>query len=540
MDVQSTSQRRADPQPVTPVNDPPEQIPPEQLNPEQLNSEQNPLEQNPSEQSAVSPVAKNRRVKIVLVGIGLIVIVATVAALMPDKKVESAGLTHTIKRGELIVSVTEQGTLESSDNTEIICKVRGYSTVTWVIPSGTMVETGDELFRLDTKVIEETVSLQKTNVDIAVATLEETKAALRSAEIRKDAYLEGRYLIRLQGLERDEVIAQSRLRTVKETLSDSERLFARGYGNRLEVEGIRQAVKQAELELESTEVEIEVLEQYTKTMEIASMDGRIASLSAKRSADEAGLDTDEKRRDRALEELDYCVGVAEKAGLVIYPKAAAWKNTPDVQEGGVVTKDQVMLIMPDMTKMQVKVGIHESIVDRLALGMEATIALPEKTLKAEVSSIASVTKPAGWWTGNVVKYDTIVELPSVDGLKPGMSAEVKVIIARHQDVLLIPVAAVVETEEGDFCWVETGEGRKRRSLKLGDTNDVFIVVEAGLKEGDKVVLNPLAYVEEAQNEALVSFDLNQAEDQSSDQADGKGQENVSTDKLNSVEDGNGN
>ncbi|MHC4310704.1 MAG: hypothetical protein ACYSSN_12255, partial [Planctomycetota bacterium] len=45
----------------------------------------------------------------------------------------------------------------------------------------------------------------------------------------------------------------------------------------------------------------------------------------------------------------------------------------------------------------------------------------------------------------------------------------------------------------------------RRSLKLGDTNDVFTVVKAGLKEGDKVVLNPLAF-EEEQTEVLKPLD----------------------------------
>jgi hypothetical protein len=64
---------------------------------------------------------------------------------------------------------------------------------------------------------------------------------------------------------------------------------------------------------------------------------------------------------------------------------------------------------------------------------------------------------------------------------------------------------VVETAEGDFCWVKTAEGAKRCSLRLGDTNDVFTVVKAGLKEGDKVMLNPLAF-EETQTEALKPSD----------------------------------
>jgi multidrug efflux pump subunit AcrA (membrane-fusion protein) len=107
----------------------------------------------------------------------------------------------------------------------------------------------------------------------------------------------------------------------------------------------------------------------------------------------------------------------------------------------------------------------------------------------------------------VVKYDTIIKLPPVPGLKPGMSAEVEVILARHENVLTVPVAAVVETAQGDFCWVRTTEGAKEcRTLQLGDTNDTFIVVKAGLEEGDEVVLDPLASIEEAQTLALTPRD----------------------------------
>ena len=106
----------------------------------------------------------------------------------------------------------------------------------------------------------------------------------------------------------------------------------------------------------------------------------------------------------------------------------------------------------------------------------------------------------------MVKYDTIIQLPEVEGLKPGMSAEVRVIIAEHKDVLKIPVAAVVETEKGVFfCWVKSDNGPKKRPLILGDSNDVFVVVKQGVTEGDEVILNPLSIVEEAQTEAKQSL-----------------------------------
>ncbi|MEK6234873.1 MAG: efflux RND transporter periplasmic adaptor subunit, partial [Planctomycetales bacterium] len=141
-------------------------------------------------------------------------------------------------------------------------------------------------------------------------------------------------------------------------------------------------------------------------------------------------------------------------------------------------------------KMQVKVGIHESMVDRVKEGLPARVVLPGKRLDGVISSVASVTRPASWWTGNEVRYDTLIRLPLVDGLRPGMSAEVEVTIARYENVLTVPVAAILETDEGDFCWVKTTDGPQRRELLLGDSNDVFTVAETGLQEGDLVILNP--------------------------------------------------
>jgi len=441
--------------------------------------------------------------------VAVLAVLATAAALIPgavSRRDSGAKLTHTISRGDLVVSVTEQGTLESSNNTEIKCKVRGYNTVIWVIEGGTEVKAGDELIRLDTKRIEDAISLQTTNVHTARATLEKSKADVAKAEIAIDEYLEGTYQLALAKLERGLKIAKRNLRTAKKTLDHTRLMCKRGYVTELEVEGNEFTVKRAQLELDVIQTEIDVLNKYTKEMELETLRGNLKASKSKLEADKAGLTMDEGRLDLASKELEYCVIKAERSGLVIHPSAAQWKDAPDVTEGATVRKDQVLLLMPDVSKMQVKVGVHESIVDRIKPGLAARVTLPDKKLNGKVASVASVTRPAGWWTGNVVKYDTIIELPPVDGLKPGMSAEVEVILDRHEDVLTIPVAAVVETAEGDFCWVNTADGTKRRSLRLGDTDDSFIIVKAGLKEGDEVVLNPLAFIEEAQLEVLKPFE----------------------------------
>jgi len=199
---------------------------------------------------------------------------------------------------------------------------------------------------------------------------------------------------------------------------------------------------------------------------------------------------------------------SEKSGMVIFPSAAAWKASPDITEGATVHKDQVLLLMPELQKMQVNVGIHESIVDRVKLGMLAKVSIPDSVIQGEVVSIASVARPAGWWTGNMVKYDAIIKLPEgTAGLKPGMSAEVEIVLSEYKDVLKLPVSAVLETTQDSLCWVRNRSGEiERRIVEVVEGNEVYVVINRGVDLGEEVVLNPVAFVREAQLEAMKSID----------------------------------
>jgi len=409
-------------------------------------------------------------------------------------------MTYTVRRGDLRVTLTEQGVLSSTDNTEIRCKVRGRNTVTWVIPSGSVVEQGDVLVRLDTKKIEESLSLQKTNVFEATATLAETETNLASVNLSIAAYENGDYRQRLNTKQTEVIIAESNFASAQKLYGHSKLLFKRGFVTELELESNAFTVTQADLELKVKETELFVLKQYTKALELERMRGNLEATQSKIAADQAGLQTDIARRDRAAVELENCTIVAPKSGLVIYPTAAAWKDTPDVAEGVAVSHDQVLLIMPVLDTMQVQIGVHEAVIDEIHPGLSATITLPDHVLEANVTDVSNIAQPLGSWSANVVKYDTIIQLPHTPGLKPGMSAGVEILIATHKDALSLPVSSVVDTSAGTFCWLSTANGPKKQQLILGDSNHIFVLVVQGVKEGDQVFLHPLTDIEEAQDD----------------------------------------
>jgi len=444
---------------------------------------------------------QNRSGMLLVLGLGVIVIAASAVALQPTlfaRQGDETALTYEVTRGNLLITITEQGSLESRKNTEIKSKVRGSNTVTWVIPSGTVVKPGDELVRLDTKQLEENLSLAKTNVHKSRASLAKTTSDLATAKIALQAYEEGEYITELKRRLSDVENSDANLKASRKMLARTENLFKSGFVSELEVRSQLLTVEQAQLELTVNRTKLDILKRYTKAMNLETQRGNLMAGHSYVKRDEAELAMNLSRRTRAEEELDNCVIKASRGGLVIYPLPAPWKNEPEITEGVNVRFDQVLLLMPDLSRMQIKVGIHEEMIERITEGLPATVILPDMTLDAKISSVATVTRPAAWWTGNMVKYDTIIELPSTHGLRPGMTAVVKVVVAEHKDVLSVPVAAVVEAENGHLCWVQTATGIQPRSLELGDSNDEFIVVLGGLNEGDKVLLNPRGHVEDGQ------------------------------------------
>ena len=110
--------------------------------------------------------------KIVL---GVTTIVAITAGTIPllqpgdGNRDDKSIMTYRVTRGDLSVTVTENGMLESSNNEEIKCMVKGGSTVLWVIETGTIVKPGEELVRMDTSLIEDNITQQQITYERAVA-----------------------------------------------------------------------------------------------------------------------------------------------------------------------------------------------------------------------------------------------------------------------------------------------------------------------------------------------------------------------------------
>ncbi|HEX7051604.1 MAG TPA: efflux RND transporter periplasmic adaptor subunit [Longimicrobiales bacterium] len=103
----------------------------------------------------------------------------------------------------------------------------------------------------------------------------------------------------------------------------------------------------------------------------------------------------------------------------------------------------ILMLMADLSDMQVRVLVDETDIGRIQPGQSAGVtvqAYPGRVFRGEVIKI----EPQAVVDQNVTMFPVLVGLENREGLlKPGMNAEVEIEIARRQDVVVVPNAAVV-------------------------------------------------------------------------------------------------
>ncbi|HTX20470.1 MAG TPA: efflux RND transporter periplasmic adaptor subunit [Candidatus Aquilonibacter sp.] len=236
----------------------------------------------------------------------------------------------------------------------------------------------------------------------------------------------------------------------------------------------------------------------------------------------------------ALANLGYCKihspvdGVVISRSVDLGQTVASSFNTPTLFQ-----------IANDLTKMQIDTSVDEADIGGVKNGQAADFtvyAYPNRTFHGVVTQVRN----APTTVNNVVTYDTVIDVTNSDySLKPGMTANVSIVVAEHNDVLEIPNAALrfqppdtamTETNalaaasgqsanNSNSAWAGSHEGRhggrgghgsgehpvshtvyvlvnngvgkgdelKAVEVKTGITDNIDTEVLSGLKEGDQVV-----------------------------------------------------
>lgn len=332
-----------------------------------------------------------------------------------------------------------------------------------------------------------------------------------------DRLSDGEAMQKLRKLQDDKQTAAKELRQAETTLEGTKRLFAKEFLPQTDLQRDEIAHGNAVLKLQSAETAERLFLKYEfpKTAEenlskyaeaVRELDrarkaaiSKTAQAEAKLKSAQGQYNIQSRQLKEYKEQLDKCTIKAEKPGLVVYGGAGqdmVWYGDQErIREGATVRERQSIITIPDMTKMSVRVKIHETYIKKVKKGQKARItvdAFADKLLTGEVSKVGVLPDSQNMWANPDMKvYLTTVDIEGThDWLKPGMSAKVEIMVSQLPDVVHVPTQAVVLNEGKRVCYVARGLKPERREVEIGEASDEFVEIKTGLQPGEKVLLRP--------------------------------------------------
>jgi len=439
---------------------------------------------------------------------------------------------HEVKRGNLLISVVEGGSLQAVSELAIRNMVEGTGRIIRIAPEGSYVKKGELLVELDSSSAQDQVNQQQitvrraelellqaekqleiaasqTNSDFTAANIQ-----LELAKIDLEKFKEGELAQLHRDLELEVDTVREQLTIDEERYRYSTNLLAAGFETKSKADADRLTWLRTEKNLQQATNSLWMFQQFdrrkletnyeSKVKEAQEDLSRVVKQSEAQMAQfQADLET--KKRTLALnqsklerDEQNLAAGkiLAPADGLVVYATPEGrFSSESMIEEGATVRFRQEIIKLPDVSAMKLTVKVHESHVGKVKPGQTAYVVLdpqPDQRYLGTVSKVALLPNTQDRWSNpNLKQYDTEIlitgQLP--DTVKPGVSASAEIIVTNLTDVLTLPVQAVT-TFRGKPVVYLAGARETPVPVQVGLFNTRFIHIIEGLNEGDRVVLNP--------------------------------------------------
>lgn len=293
-------------------------------------------------------------------------------------------------------------------------------------------------------------------------------------------------------------------------LIDPDKFQAKVQQARADVEAAKATLAKSEVTLEDELRNLRRDEELVKKGSISQKEYDSAKTKADAARAQVGIDKArvaqmEAKLSEADLELNYTRIVAPVTGVVISRNMDVGQTVTASFQTPVLFK-----IAEDLTRMQVDTNVDEADIGRVRVGQSAVFtvpAFPEKLFKASITQIRNEPKVEQ----NVVTYNVVLNVRNDElHLRPGMTANVQILISEVHDALMVPDQAFRFSPSASYARAKFGElpplkpGQRRVwKLKGRDTigpvtvtvgisgsQDVQVLTNE-LKAGDPVVVEEI-------------------------------------------------
>ena len=219
------------------------------------------------------------------------------------------------------------------------------------------------------------------------------------------------------------------------------------------------------------------------------------SLEARLRRNEADVEVAARQVDIYQEQLDDTVIRAPFAGVVVAKNAQPGEMVSPVSAGGGFTRTGIGTIV-DMSSLEIEIDVNEAYINRVSpdQGAVATLdAYPDWKIPAHVIAIIPTADRQRATVEVRVGFDQLDDriLPDM-GVKVAFheagAVEDGAVEVRYG--VLIPEEALRKDGGRNIVFVADSGIAERRAVSAAEFNSGTILVESGLKQGERVVINP--------------------------------------------------
>ena len=197
----------------------------------------------------------------------------------------------------------------------------------------------------------------------------------------------------------------------------------------------------------------------------------------------------QSRRDAAKATLEDAQAALNDAIMIAPFDATVISVGPDV--GDLVSSNTTIVTLADLSNLQITAIVDETDISQIEVGQEAQVtfdAFPGRRLSGKVLEVPL----EGQLIQNIVTYEVPVSMELVQGLaiRPGMTANLSIVVGRRENALLIPALAVLQSDQGNVVLIQDspqGAGTTT-PVEIGLSDGTYVEVLRGLNEGDRVLV----------------------------------------------------
>lgn len=237
------------------------------------------------------------------------------------------------------------------------------------------------------------------------------------------------------------------------------------------------------------QIDVRELEAQLASAEAAYQVAEAAYERARQLRDRRVITLPEYERDRTawaaaraqLDQLRTRLGYAAVASPI-----AGVVTEKRVEAGDLVSPQTPLFTVADVSTLVVRVGVSELDVAQLEPGDDARATLdafPGRIVEARIRRIFPTADP----TTRLVPVEVALSPGAGGFVRPGYLARVEFAVGRHDDVLLLPQAALVGAGGSEAVFVVQDGSSVRRTVQTGLVHEGLVEILAGVEEGDEVV-----------------------------------------------------